>query len=1039
MRLAEDRRARIPFALVGVLLLVTSAAFATTLSTREPIREDRAVETTMDRTDANAATALRSAVSDAAEDAAREPVIEPAATPAGRTLNDTTPFRDALRVRIYLAARSELEAAGHRRGEVVASASLPPVDDAVDLRAAKRRVEVEPVANGTALRVVVRDVRKTARREGRLVADESETFTVTVATPVLALHDRTEAYERRLNRGPLDGPGLGRQLTARLYPVVWARGYGQYGGAPIENVLANRHVELSTNGGALWTQRAVFGRSDPAGRVGLDRATARIGAQDLLAPTPLRDEDEWADAVLARPNGPVDDEPIPRFDPADSDAPEPEGHVSVGVNRSADVAFAEFVEEGGENSFEGALRGSYRAEVELRTAVTRTRDGREPPRRPPGKNWTLVDERTDERTIVFRPADGGGRTSPADTEAETFETHTREVVVHHEAVRTWRKGNETRERRAGWDDRYRVTMALTGAYRPTGNAPSAPTSPTFERGGALSGPNLEDVPDGAHEALVDENGGPDGVARRAVDGSLDDASATVYGDRPDRLSGWAYEDAANLRDRVRNVSVRSQRGEIAAGEANPPAALAATLRERRAELLDAPETYDGAAERARIAARAAYLDRVIAALDARAERTDEANGRIERATERAGGGLAKDIRRTLDARKDAVRSERRDAGSGGRGGPTGPTAFVPDGGPAYLTLSSVEGQQVESLPSDAEYRPFATRNVNVFTVPTDDAADGVAEAAFSDEDLVDLATAGRALTVANRTLAATDDDALRTRRDRLRGEVDDSLAVVGGSARTSLAREPSLSPRERRAAVSAGFERWNDSGHRAIAATNGSLARSIAAEAAARGDLSERRADRLGVRLRVELGRAARSDDARVPASPTNRTATTTRELGRKALKKLVAEGAENATERAKDRWLGDALVSVPAGLPVAPVPGYWYATTNVWTVTVRGEYHEFAVRARAGPPDGGGATARYVRDGSTAALDVDGDGEEEPLGRNERVSFETRTTVVVAVPAGGTGVGDVDGDADERSSGWPTPGCEPGGGTSEREGCDPE
>ncbi|WP_101296253.1 DUF7286 family protein [Halegenticoccus soli] len=225
--------------------------------------------------------------------------------------------------------------------------------------------------------------------------------------------------------------------------------------------------------------------------------------------------------------------------------------------------------------------------------------------------------------------------------------------------------------------------------------------------------------------------------------------------------------------------------------------------------------------------------------------------------------------------------------------------------------------------------------------------------------------------------------------------------------------------------MTAAVRRWDGRGRRAIAASNGSLARAIAAEARASGDLSRRRADRLGVLLRVELGRAVRSDAARVAERPTNRTAATTRELGRRAVKRLVSRGLENATERAKTRWIGDALGAAPAGLPVAPVPGYWYATVNVWTVTVRGEYHRFAVRARTGAPDGGGATVRYVRDGAAVALDVDGDGDDERLGRNERVSFETGTIVVVAVPPGGTGVGDVDGNADERSAGWPSPGCE--------------
>lgn len=78
-----------------------------------------------------------------------------------------------------------------------------------------------------------------------------------------------------------------------------------------------------------------------------------------------------------------------------------------------------------------------------------------------------------------------------------------------------------------------------------------------------------------------------------------------------------------------------------------------------------------------------------------------------------------------------------------------------------------------------------------------------------------------------------------------------------------------------------------------------------------------------------------------------------------------------------------------------------------------------FAVRTRRGVP---GAALRCVRDGLTARLDGDGEGEAERLGRDERVPFETSTAVAVAVPPGGRDVGDVDGDADERSAGWPQP-----------------
>jgi len=114
-------------------------------------------------------------------------------------------------------------------------------------------------------------------------------------------------------------------------------------------------------------------------------------------------------------------------------------------------------------------------------------------------------------------------------------------------------------------------------------------------------------------------------------------------------------------------------------------------------------------------------------------------------------------------------------------------------------------------------------------------------------------------------------------------------------------------------------------------------------------------------------------------------------------------------------------LSSVPSGLPVAPVPGYWYATLNVWDVSVRGAYERFTVRAPTGsatPGDADGSVA-YTRQNRTVTLDVDADGDPERLGRTTRVSFETGTVVVVVVPPGPPGVGDTDGNSDERSPGW--------------------
>jgi hypothetical protein len=95
----------------------------------------------------------------------------------------------------------------------------------------------------------------------------------------------------------------------------------------------------------------------------------------------------------------------------------------------------------------------------------------------------------------------------------------------------------------------------------------------------------------------------------------------------------------------------------------------------------------------------------------------------------------------------------------------------------------------------------------------------------------------------------------------------------------------------------------------------------------------------------------------------------------------------------------------------------------NVWTVDVRGAYARFTLRTHR-DTTGPSTATRYVRDGSVVRLDVDGDGGEERIGRDERVAFESRTAVAVAVPPYRSGVGDVDGNADERAGTWPRPGC---------------
>jgi hypothetical protein len=1034
VKLAEDRRARVPFALVGVLLLVGSATLSASLAGEPTPRTDESVGAAMDRTTAATNTALRGAITRAGRQAASEPITEPANTTAGSVLNDSTPYRDYLRIRIYLSALEALDSVGVRVGGVEGSVSLPPTSNTSALRAAKRRVHVEPAgrAENAGLRVRIENVTVTARRGGRVVERTRISPTLVVATPALALHERTGRFESRLNRGPLT-PGLGRRLTARLYPVAWTRGYAQYGRAPIENVVANRHVELATNGAVLREQRTAFGRSDPRGRRALAWATARVGATDLLAATHNQRSTKRTKLLLAAADRYREENPMPG---GVTEGNRTRSGLRVGVNRTADRAFADLIsgEKGGiETESEGTdlaeiLREAYTVETRVVAAVRKIRaeerPSPEPPdstnlSNPPSANWTLQDSRV---TTTMRVENVSGPPPGTPPGWHRLGYETRRVVRTNVLVANWSRGNETRGTVQRWSETFTVGVGIAGDHsadvtpdRPVAGVHERHVVSIDERASKLDDPNLRDVRAKASEQLVAERGGFDALARRTVVGTLDTRPKQISGRRPANLRRWVYRDLVALRERVRNVSVTAPPGSPLGGRP-PTAELARTLRNQREALVDAPPTYDGVADRARVAARAAYLDRVLARLDARATRTNETRPKIGQAMDEAGSSVAR-ARRVLRERTTPQTPPPTPMPADG---PGAAVELSVAGGPPYLTLASLDHEQVAAIPEGEKYHPLAARNSNVFAVPYSDAADAVASAfdESAESGRTDLQTAALALRSANRTLEERENETLEGRRDDLQESLSVSMAEVRQTLVSQLATARlDLTRAERETAVRAGLAQWDTTHGRALAVANGSAADAIA-ESILQQHPSPRRADRrdwVQVRTRLAVETTRRSVDG-PPRSDVNQTGSTARRIASVAAERALGDALENATERVSDRWFGEVLGSVPAGLPVAPVPGYWYATVNVWTISVRGQYARFSVRAPQGPP---GEPVVYVRKSATVRLDVDGDGDEEVLGRTEPISFETETVVVVVVPPGPPGVGDRDGNRDERSPGW--------------------
>lgn len=1001
MRLADDTRGRVPFALVGVLLLLGSTTYATTLATTG-VSVDRDVAVAMDRATAASETALRAAVTRAARDAARTPVVTPASTAWGDVLDESSPFRDSLAARIYVAARRGFDRAAYTHGDVTAAASLPATPTPGTLDSALAHVTVAGAENGTALRVTIRNVSVVARQGGRVVAHETANRTVTVATPVLALHDRTAAFATSIERDPLAGRGLGRRLTARLYPVAWARGYAQWGGLPVSNVVGTRHVGITANGAILELQREAFGRADPTGRAAYRRALLRLGTRDARAgmSTPTT---ALAASVDPPPSvvDPDDTPPrVPRL--ADSVGPGPDRQVAVGVNDTADRAYVSLRVGSDGPALADVLERAYTVDVRLRTRANLLASDPWPHPRPPTPGASLEDESVSHDATV---EPGDGPRPAAETGWTRFRTDTRRVTVRHRIRWTWARENESVVTTATVRETYAVGVAVDGRPAPMNGTPTRPIRPVFERGGALDGPNLADVPSRADDVL-EARGGVDAIAARLAVAGPDalDRDDSIVAVRPSELREWVTADLLALTRTVRNVSTTVRAGDAARGEANPAATLAATLDERRDALVDAPVRYDGVSDRARIAARAAYVDRTHARLAARANATARANDRLADRLRAAGVDLAGRASAVMSNRTAMSREPRPPVGPLG-----GEDVFVPQGGPPYLDVEGVDAVTAPWTERRATVYPLATRTVNVFTVPYGDAADAVVDAADGTSS-VRLHTAAMTLRAAERA-AGPDTPELRTRRDHLRRVVGDALVAVDGRTRRVLTRQTTLPADERRRVVDAAFGRWRRTSARALAVTNGSFVAAVVDAA----DVEGTDADRLRVHLRAAVADLRASPETHVPSHPVESTASAVRRVATTVATEALGTAVATGTDRLADRADGRAVV-LPSGLPLLPTPTNWYATVNVWVVTVRGEYPRFAVRTRRGDP---GATVTYVRDGGVAAIDVDEDGTAERLGRAERIRFAVRTVILVAVPPGKTGVGDVDGQADERSPGW--------------------
>ena len=1046
-------RGRVPFALIGVLALVATAGIVTTTQVPGPT-EEPTVDRELDRLAAETQTTLREAALTAAQEAAASPVTEPAETPMGAVIRPESAFTDGLRIRLFVQARDSLERLGGSREGLTVSASLPETKTPAQLRAARDAVAVARAGeNGSKLRVRIANVTLTATRDGREVANRTVSPTIVVDSPVLVVRDRIKEFEQRLEAGVTDS-GLARRLSAQLHTAVFARGYAQYGGAPIQNVLGNRHVELFTNRALFGVQRSVFGHSDPVGREALRAATVETGLTDLLSGINHTGTDQ---IEAAREYAGLTREPADRLAglAAAETYPAPGDAVTTGINESARHVFLAYLGDADigrvgtdraspegidshvthtlftyasvhdavtlpEYDFAAAIDRTFTERARLTGTVDRLDRSRRA-NATPGPDWSAVGQETETATTVRDretqppPTDGGW----------TRHAHYPRTVERTQTTTTrYQTPNGTRTIRETVTETYAVDLSVLGRHA-LGPAPAAPVETAYEAPGPFGGPNLADVPERARERLVTERDGPDELARRAVAGTLDTEPIEIQGTYPEALRTALYEEVASLRPAVANVSTENARGLVGTYQVNPPAQLAERIRERRADL-ETAETYETVADRARAAVEIAYLEWVAAWLDTQAVGHREERDRLAEtlptgAFEQMRAGVAATRRPRAPPDRDTTDVPMRVATT-----------------PSYLPREAVGSDVVPELPTERKWHALAVRNENLVAVPYGDAAGALTRLIFGPER-TELRVGAEVLRGATRAVAAGERsdaiDASRTltdpglglvrARDTLRGEVQAGTEHLWEAARETLTEYGLGTSKTRRAVLRDAVDPWDDPAQRALAFANGSAADAIVAATADRWgeEFSAATLDRLTLEIEAAIEAARLDAAARQRVGLVETADDAAGAFVRDQTEELIADGLEAASDRAAQRLIGRTLSTLPQGIPVLAPPFPWVVTANYWTVEIRATYPRFTVRAPYGAPDRPGAEFVYVRDGTPARVDVTGDGTPERLGTSGRISFDAQIDVVVAVPAGPRGVGDVDGERTEESPGWPRPG----------------
>jgi hypothetical protein len=1077
--LVGDERARVPFALLAVVLLVSTVAFVGVLERRDTGTVDTDAGLAVERAEAAVQTELRDGAASAARLAAAEPLTETADNGYGRVLRGRDPFESYLEALVYLEAGERFEATEQRVGAVETTVSLPEIPNASGFASALDRVTVTPEReDGRAtgmITVELQGIEIEASREGETLLERTVETEVTIPTPVFQQHERTELFQEQLDAG-ITEPGFSQRFNARIYALGWMRGYAQWGGAPVTEVIANRHVEPSVNAALYRTQRDVFGAADPNLGNAVDRGWFCMAARDGQAlyngytagETNLAGDicraSEWV--LGERHTGELPDPPG-ALDLLEG-APGMDETETIGVNETAQLPLGTLA-TGGDESIERALERIFAVDVDIRTDI----EYREPSfEHDPPAGAVMIDSERTNRGIQIRQGDH--RRWPEERIYHRYRGYEVELSVAERA--TWDTGNGT----VTTNESGTLSTTVDIEFAEGTTAPEARTdgpveheyagAPGDETGSALA--TYTDTPRTVAAAILNGTGGDavlDWLTRRwsgvtnASGLELPDSERVelgIGGSTEARLTGAVIDDIVALGSRMANVTHTFERVELVqTGGDGPVAGLVDRVERVRGEILGT-ERYESVGDRVVHEVRHAYFEILLEELERVESVHDETMSGLDEQLEDVGDGLSGALTHLQEAVSpggDPDTAVEADAFEAPELMPN--ITYEVSGSPTYLAGEVVTAEQVPAV--EGEFAPLAMKNANHLKLPYESIVDGVLGRlanllGVGDPDAeLTFRAAGEALQAGELARAAAAEDGyaderrLRELSDTLEGELAAALeeftAAVGRRVTDRL-----YSDGERAMGASGAV---TDELERAIEAYDGPAETAIAiGEGRADERLTSAAADALAPkRFRPENATNLSTEDWREVVESVTQSvvvesaaaeAVTLEDTGDvEALDTQVRRALENVSADIVDERLAQQLgngrfdlseydgwvdgvetpVRVPAGLPILPLPTNWVATVNVWDIVANGQYARFEVSANVSAP-GRASSVTYVRENVTVEREIAG--ERRRLGSVEPVGFDGRSMLIVVVPPGGIGVGDRDDEDPECSETYPVTGA---------------